>query len=195
MDFRENIKYRESLEVRACQGEKWTSEEKAWAAMNPIYNPLYDYPVFCRDIITLLPNQKYKITVNRLSQTVEKDKFIPLLFISHGKGWITTSFPLMDIDMRLTSKTKTKMLGVHFDNKPFLPFEMEAQLGLLSVAYQCEYFDTFMGCFRRDSSHGAALSYGMLKEQIGENKIVYHCKAPFTDSFDAFSFSVEWEAI
>ena len=46
MDFRENIKYRESMEVRACQGEKWTPEEKAWAAMNPIYSPLYDHPVF-----------------------------------------------------------------------------------------------------------------------------------------------------
>ena len=95
--------------------------------------------------------------------------------------------------MSPTGQTKTKMLGVYFDNKPFPPFEMEAQLGLLSVAYQCEYFDASAGCFRRDSSQGAALSYGMLKEQIGENKIVYHCKAPFADSFDAFSFSVEWE--
>ena len=97
--------------------------------------------------------------------------------------------------MRPTAKTKTKMLGAHFDNQPFLPFIMMSQLGLLSVAYQCDYIDPFTESLRRDSSQGATLNYGMLREQVEENVIVYHCKAPFSDSFNAFSFSIAWEAM
>ena len=194
MDYLENIRRRKQISKKVNDRYKLTTEEKEWCAQNPLYNEKYEEPCYQSDVIELLPNHTYRITVvlescNHLCDT------IPLIGVVLGKGEIRAH--------RLDSSTGeeiefvTKILGVLISKeRPVSSFLLKSKNGYMSVKYECQYFDTRMNLFTRESSI-VNLAYGMKKEIINEHKVRYTCKHPLDErnTFKALTFTINWEQV
>ena len=193
MNYKENIAYRQLLNQKVCNGYRCTKEEKLWFQVNPMYNPRYDEPRYQRDLIQLKPKQLYQIKVKIELLNHDLMRMIPLIGVAAGKGEIVTVNPLFDIDEKQTEKYSTKLLGVLIDNdRPESQFTVKSQLGLVSVAYQCDYFDPYMKLEKRECSDGVNRLFAMNRKDISSNQVLYECKSPLKEDFDALVFSIEW---
>ena len=191
MNFKENIKFRESINNKVYEGKKATKEEKEWFAVNPCYNELYDFPCYQRDIIHLKTNCTYCVTITFESSN-SCDMVIPLISVVLGKGEIISNFLLTDSNVK--NQSKIKALGVLISNEnPISSILFKSANGYMSVKYQSQYFDDRQNIYKREAST-VNLSYGMKKEYLNENKVRYRCKGRQDEKneFDALVFTIEW---
>lgn len=195
MDFKENISYREAIEKKVFDSKKLTDSEKRWLFSNPRFNGRYDYPCYQRDIIDISCNRKTRIIINALRLTDEKIVYRPIVSVV-GDGEIKVDNALLDLNGNPVSSKKTRMLVCLIDEtRTSVSFDVISKSGLISIAYQCEYYDERTKLYTRESSDGAKLTYGMKKQIVSDHKSLYFCKSPIkpVDDFDSFVFSFEFK--
>ena len=194
MDYLENILYRKQLDQKVFDGQKLSAEEKRWCLTNPLYNERWDFPCYKKDIIKLEPKKWHSVKVTFESSNFLNEKIIPIISIPVGEGEIKLeNFIPNTVNDSVVSK-KIKAVGIMINNgRQYSLFSVKSNLGFMSVAYQCEYFDSKMNVYKREISQGAQLTFGMKKEKISENKFLYYCKSGLglLGDFNAFVFSVE----
>lgn len=188
-------KYRNFLISKAQKGQKLSIEERQWLLTNPIYNSILDFPYTNMDIIKMEVGTIYKITIKIINCEYE-NQIIPIVSAPAGKGVITTNFDIYDISRNQNYKNGVKMLGIEFDRTNIMKeFMYKSDLGLMSVYYECEYFDFKQNIYIRKSSLSGDANYAMIREDISENEVMFMCKSPVDNSFSALTFSVAWERI
>ena len=195
MNYKENIKYRETIEGKAYKSEKMSSEEKWWCISNPMFNPKYDFPCYVRDAISVPKDKKIKVTIEVLDFDKTPNVYRPVIGII-GNGEILVDFDLVTYSGKKAKCRKTKILIPLVDREYRTEtFELFSIDGLVSIAYQCEYYDKFMKLYKREISDGAYLAYGMKKQVLSENRYIYFCKNPKAqnDDFNSFVFMVNFE--
>ena len=196
INFKENIKYRSYLAEKAINKQKITKEEREWLAENPVFNERYEEERFQVDILQLTPNCMCDVfvTVEVFDDSI--DRMIPLFGVADKIGSIQCKNNLLDINENISKTNQTKVLGLIID-PPFQKahFSFQSKKGLMSVGYQCDYYNNRTKLHMRENSAGASLAFAMIKTIISERKIKYSCKSPIADSFDAFVFCVEWAEV
>lgn len=193
-DYLNNINRRKEINTKWMRKEKVTKEDKEWCATNPTYNDRYGDSFYQEDIITLLPKQKYSITIE-IESAPYGDKMIPTIGVAYGKGriWGKT------IDQETGQKVdfETKYLGVCLTkNQPTYSFNFVSQLGYLCVEYKCEYFDEISKVYVRQPSI-MHYGYAMKKEIVSDNKLRYFCKHAKAEKndFTSLIFTITWNLI
>ena len=197
MDHNDNINYRRSLEKKVFEKKKLTSEEKWWLNSNPMFNERYSFPCLKSDIIVIPKNQEITMHISVLRSEDNTKIYRPVICVV-GKGEIKVENQLFDFNMNRCTCKSTRMLIPLFDeNRSTISVRVSSQLGLVSVAYQCEYFDDRMNLYVQEISDGPKLSYGMKKSDVSDNEFVYYCKNPCIcdDNFESYAFSIKTEII
>lgn len=170
-----------------------TNEEILWFRTHAEYSEDFEYPAITKDVIDLLPNKKYKITVEFVSSCCSAE-ITPTLFVAAGSGYILPDAKVEDMFGHVYPASKCKAIStLSCKEHPSCTFEFSSKLGKLAIVY--EYNDTdFRGArFLRASNVTPKLA--MLKTEIGENKAQYSCVEPGTNEFDKYIFTVEWNMI
>ena len=195
MNYKENINYRRSIEKKVMEKIKLTDEEKIWLSTNPRYNEKYSFPCLQRDIIAIPKNREINMVISELKNQDKTKIFRPVIGVV-GKGKIKVAVELYDYDMRHCNSKETSILIPLFNrNRDTVSVRIYSELGLISVAYQCEYYDERMRLRVCEMSDGAKLSYGMKRCDISEKEFAYLCKSPTVsnDNFDSYTFSIKTE--
>ena len=196
MDYKENIKYRYFIEKKAYASEKLTDSEKWWIRSNPEFNPKFDFPCYKSDVINIPENRDITVTVTALSYGDKTKIYRPAIGVV-GKGTIKVNGELFDIERRNVDYKETRILIPMLDrNRTSTSHTVFSKSGLMSIWYQCEYYDERMRAYTIEMSDGAKLSYGMKKSILCDNEFIYYCKSPTVpndakDAFNAFVFSVK----
>ena len=195
MNYKDNIEYRNSIEEKAYNREKITESEKWWLRSNPVFNPRFDFGCYQRDIIKFKENRDITVTITSLNCKDKTKIFRPAIGVV-GKGSIKVNSQLLDIDGKAVDCKETRILIPLFnETRNSTTVRVSSKAGLISVWYQCEYYDESVKAYTIEMSDGANLSYGMKKQLISDNEFLYHCKSPTdsTDNFDVYAFSVKIE--
>ena len=193
MNYKDNINYRHSLEQKVFEKKKLTSAEKTWLRSNPRFNEKYSFPCLQRDIIDIPRNHEAILRVSVLSNQDKTKIYRPVISVV-GKGKIIVENELFNSSMtNCTSKTTSILIPLFDENRPTISMRVISELGLISIAYQCEYYNNRMKLCVREISDGADLSYGMKRCDVSNNEFVYYCKNPSVsdDSFDSYVFSIK----
>lgn len=196
MNFKENIKYYEMLNHKVIIGEKLTAKEKEWFSLNPMFNPLYDEEAYQKDVIELIPNQQYSISITLENTCFQSaaEMYPVICGITKKDGIILDEqYEVTDINGNI-KKGPVRMLAllnIREYSKQSLVYKCES--GRLGVKYGCEYFDPKMKLYRRESSE-CHYGYAMKKEIISNSMIRYTCKHPLAEKYDflGFSFVIEY---
>lgn len=193
MDYKDNINYRHSLEQKVFVSDKLTDSEKWWCFSNPMFNERFDFPCYKRDVISIPENQETIITLNALSFADNINQYRPVISVV-GEGTIKVEHNLFMPSGKKSKSKKTRIFVALLDvNRNSTSFSVISKSGLISIAYQCEYYDERMRLHKCEFSDGANLAYGMKRKNMKNNKVVYYCNNPTncTDTFDSFVFSIE----
>lgn len=170
-----------------------TKEEREWFRTHAEYSEDFEYPAITKDVIDLLPNKKYIITVEFVSSCCSFE-ITPTLFVAAGSGYILPDGEVEDIFGRVYPARKCKSISTFSCKEhPSCTFEFFSKSGKIAIVYQ--YNDTdFRGArFLRASNVTPKLA--MLKTEISENKVQYSCVEPGSSEFDKYIFTVEWNMI
>ncbi len=189
MNYKENIAYRKQIEQKVFDGKKVSKEERLWLDTTPLYNEKYEEPRLQRDIIELIPNQRYniKIVLEHLNSEGLKH-IIPVVSVVGKNGEIVVEHLETD-----NPKKPIKVLGVSIDNEhPTSCISIRSSSGFMSVEYECYYYKEYSNVYVIETSYTANLSFAMIKTKLAENKIRYECKSPLQTGYDALVFTVEW---
>lgn len=195
MDYKDNINYRHLLERKVFEKKKLTSTEKLWLCSNPRFNEKYSYPCFQRDIIDIPQNHETILCVSVLSNQDKTKIYRPVISVV-GKGKIIVENELLNSSMtNCTSKITSIFIPLFDENRDVISMRVISELGLISIAYQCEYYNNRMKLYVREISDGANLSYGMKRFDEPNDEVVYFCKNPSisNDAFDSYVFSIKIE--
>ena len=163
-NYEYEIRYREMLLQKVRNNSKITSDERIWLVTHPVYNQPLGFPFFNVAIENLEPNKWYLVRV-KLESTVRGN-------VSLGKP--------------------VKMLGFELEQHQMSEVKYLSVLGLLSVEYECDYFDEKQNLYKRQASSTGDPSFAMKKEIINNHLVKYRCKSPIGNSFDAMVFTIEW---
>ena len=193
MNYKDNISRRKQIEQKAAK-EKLTNEEKGWLYTNPVFNPKFDFPCLQRDIIDIPTKQEIIVTVSVLRYGENSKIYRPVISVV-GKGKLVVDNELFDHNMRRMTTKETKVLIPLFLKSDTVSFKAFLESGMLSLAYQCEYYNTLTNVHMCETSDGANLAYGMIKKEMSDGNIVYFCKSPTSAEFGEqdFSFGVDWK--
>lgn len=194
MNHEEEINYRNKILFRVRNGDKISAEDRVWLATHRLYNRLMGYPYLNTDIIQLLPKVNYRVKIKVETLSYQK-RILPVIAIPGGKGGIYTNFALVDYNGNISKGKPVKMLGVLIDSEhDESEIAVCSHLGLLSVSFECEYFDEKQHLTIRKCSNVGDPNFAMIRETISENKIRYRCKIPGNITFDSYVFTIEWNA-
>ena len=189
MDINENIKAREELKEKSRKGQKLLIEERAWLLENPVYNE--KDKLLKRDILLLPAGKKTILRITIESVCFSGKSICPAVGSVDPKGRIQTDCILLGRDGAPTGHTSARGLTIGADSSP-AEFDFQSKNGLLSVNYECDYYDTLTKRHTGGSSAGASNAYGMKKEVLSETKVRYNCRSPIDQTFGALVFTVEW---
>ena len=193
MNYQDNINYRRFLEQKTFTTEKLTDSEKWWLSSNPRFNEKFEFPCLQRDVINIPKKHETIITVSVLNYADNTKIYRPVIS-TIGKGKIKVENELFNSNMEICKKKETRVLIPLFDiSRNTVSFNAISESGLISVAYQCEYYSERMKLYVREISDGANLSYGMKRSDLSDNEFVYYCKSPDAsiDNFDSYAFSIK----
>lgn len=191
-NYKDEIIYREELLQKIRDNVKITPDERIWLITHPIYNQRFGFSFFNVATENLEPNTWYILRIN-VECITYTDRIIPIIYAPGKKGEIVADFKLTDLKGNVSLKKPVKMLGFEID-----PIHMEAKvkfrsaLGILSVAYECDYFDKNHTLHKRQASSTGDPDFAMKKETLNNRMVRYYCKSPINDSFDAMIFTIEW---
>lgn len=194
MNHIEIIQQHVALTQKVLSGKKLTKDEKDWFATNPTFNEKYENPIYQKDVLSLSQNTSYniKVTLEHIDDNVD---MIPIFSIVLGKGKIHLESLVLEGGSNNSSCVKS--LGLFISKEqPTVSFVFETKNGYMRIEYQCEYYDPKMKLHKRETSV-LNFGYGMKKEVVSENKIIYKCKHPLAEygDFSSLVFSVEWNKI
>ena len=195
MSIEEEIKYREEIKMKVRNGKKITPEERIWLVTHCVYNLKMGPPYLNTDMIQMQKCKKYCVQINVESMTYPR-WIIPVITVPGGKGKIEIQNKLFDLNGKPISKKTVKVLGalIGLESKN-IEFTYESDWGLMGVDFECEYYDAKQMLTIRKSSSVGTPDYAMIRDEVAENKIIYHCKPPTENDFDSYVFSVKWEAV
>ncbi len=192
MSYKNIIKKRELILEKVHKKEKLTKQERYWLITNPLFNTLYDSPIYLQDIIELKPNCLYSISVNVKLINCSYE-IHPIIGVASLNGKIITHGLLRNIDEEIVDYNETKVLILLLDeNNSSSEIEFIAEDGFVSIGYHCSFYDEKMQIIKKMSSD-CNCSFGMQKRIISKTCIEYSCKSIFADSFDALVFTLEWK--
>ena len=186
------------LNHKAIIGEKLTAEEKAWFSLNPTFNPLYDEEIYQKDIIQLIPNQQYLISIILENTCFQSEEMYPVIYGITKKDSLILNeqYEVTDINgnIKKGSVRMLALLNTYEYSKQSLVYKCES--GRFGVKYGCEYFDPKMKLYRREGSE-CHYGYAMKKEIISKRAVRYSCKHPLAEQhdFSGLSFIIEWKKI
>ncbi len=196
VNFKENIKYRESLNHRVILGEKLTAEEKEWFILNPTFNPLYDNEIYQKDIIQLVPNQQYSIIITLEHTGAQADEMFPIISGVTKKDCILFDehYEVREVNDNVKKGPVRILWLMDLLKNPLQSHIYMCGSGKLDIKYGCEYYDPKVRLHKRESSI-CNFGYAMKKEIISENKVRYSCKHALDDrnDFSGLIFTVEWK--
>lgn len=190
-NYEYEIRYREMLLQKVRNNSKITSDERIWLVTHPVYNQQLGFPFFNVAIENLEPNKWYLVRV-KLESTAYDDRIIPIIGVPAGKGKIIADFELRDVRGNVSLGKPVKMLGFELEQHHMSEVKYLSVLGLLSVEYECDYFDEKQNLYKRQASSTGDPSFAMKKEIINNHLVKYRCKSPIGNSFDAMVFTIEW---
>lgn len=192
-DIYENEKiYRKSIMKKIRNGEKIGNDEREWLVTHSLYNPLYDSVVFNSSVEYVEPNKEYIIEIE--IESVSYDKYIvPIVSIPAGKGSLHADFEVKDIDGKSAPTGNVKSIGIVFSQIPTkVPLAFLSEKGVLSVAYECDYYDEKQKLNLRQASSTGCTDFGILREIVDKNTVRYRCKSPQKSNFDALVFCIHF---
>ena len=192
MTIQEEVAYSKEISKKVHYREA-TNEERLWFRTHAEYSEYFEYPAITKDVISLLPNKKYKITVEFVSSCCSAE-ITPTLFVAAGSGYILPDEKVEDMFGHVYPARKCKAVStLTCKEHPSCSFEFSSKLGKMAIVY--EYDDTdFRGArFLRASNVTPKLA--MLKTEISENKVQYSCVEPGNTDLGGYVFSVEWTLI
>lgn len=194
MNYTEEIIYREKILSKARKGEKITVEDRFWLATHRSINRNMGYPYLNTDIISFKSNMNYLISI-KVEKLEYPYRIIPVVTAPDGKGKIIPiDMTVKDYNGKITNKKAVEVLGLLVDsNRIERKFFYQSSLGLLGISYQCDYFNEKQHIMVRGNSDTGIPNLAMIRENMSDNKIVYSCKSPNDDSFEALVFSIKWE--
>ncbi len=195
-NYEKEIAYRKELWEKERQ--KYTTEEREWLSTHSWYNFQLGYPYLNDSVEKLKPNTCYNINVI-MESSVYENSVSAIIHEPLYNQVILPDFPVIEVRTKKVKQgKKISMLEISYDNPgKSVDFKYETtELGLMSVAYFCDYFDKVSPKVKigKVSSDGW-IDYAMKREVISDNKIRFHCKSPLKDTFDALVFTVEWTEI
>lgn len=190
-NYEKEIARREELLQKARDNIKLTKDERTWLVTHPVYNWRLGFPYFNVTVEKLEANKWYTLRVN-VESVAYDNRIIPIISAPAGQGQIIADFELTDLRGNVTLGKPVKMLGFELAKHREFQVDYRSKLGLLSVAYECDYFDVKQNLHIRQSSSTGDPDYAINKQIVNDHMIRYYCKSPLDDSFDAMVFTIEW---
>ena len=190
-NYEEEITYREAIMQKAYNNIKITNEERTWLVTHPLYNWRLGFPYFNVTVETLEANKWYILSVN-VESIAYDNRILPIISAPAGQGQIVADFELTDLRGNVTFGKPVKMLGFELVKNREFQVDYRSKLGLLPVAYECDYFDVKQKLHIRKSSSTGDPDYAIKKQIVNDHMIRYYCKSPLDDSFDSMIFIIEW---
>lgn len=196
--YQEEIAYRTELQKKNFSGVKPTEEEKLWMETHKKFSQIHGAPYLMRDVILLEKGANYRIDVEFIESshpTAHPNEIYPLFKAPCQIGCIRTAGELRDYRGKRSTGKPVKMLAtlISAENRYFR-FSYSSDCGSLVVAFYCRYYDSKMRLITGRYSGDSEDLY-LLSEDVGSNRILYRCKAPFAESFDSLVFAVEWNML
>lgn len=189
MGYIEEIKIREALMKKVTTGIKLQKEENMWLMTHCLYNAKLGYPYLNSDIIKLCPNVLYDVYVS-CESLIYPYSICPIIGVADMDGEIITDFELKDFYGKKDIQQRTKMLGLLLNEiGEEKKFKFKSKMGLMTVAYECEYYVNWLGRTIKESSNTGKYNFAMIKKS-NNGIFLYECKDPNSDDFNIFSFSI-----
>ena len=192
INYEYEIQKRNKIMSRA---PKLTIEERTWLMTHRTYNHKFGFPFLSKDIIKLSSNKTYNISVTMLSKNY-KSYIHPIFSVAAKPGYIIYGDREVEDrkgNMSIGKKIRSLCLEIR-ENLYNTDFIFNAELGLLEVVYVVSYFDEKSRIYQTTTS-GILANLSMLREDVSDNEVIYKCKNPLSDDFDAMIFSVKWEVL
>lgn len=191
--YREEIEQRENILNKVRNGIKLSHDERVWLLTHPVYNARYGINAYNIAIEHLEPSKWFRITI-RVESILYNDRIIPIIYAPTEKSKIVSDLELYNHSGKQKQTKTVKMLGFEVSEN-IKDFEVDffSVSGILSVQYECNYFDVKQNLNMREASSTGNPDFAMIRQIIDNDTVRYYCKAPCEDSFDAMVFSVHWE--
>jgi len=191
--YMDEIKQREQILDKVYNGKRITADERVWLITHSVYNRRLDFLAYNVAVEHLEAKKWYALKI-KVESILYDERIIPIINVPASKGQIVTDLDLTDIDGKSVSTHSVKMLGLEWDDG-HREFEVEyySALGLLSVQYECDYFDSKQNLHMRKSSSTGDPDFAIIRQVVDDHKVRYCCKSPLNDTFDAMVFTIEWE--
>ena len=188
------IAQREFILNKVRQNIKISKEERLWLVTHSVYNRKLGKNAL-NIVIEKVPSKKW-LSISIKVESVSYDKrIIPIIGVPGGKGKIVSIHEVTDLKGNTFQNKPVKVLGLlHDDSIPEHKINYYSDLGLISVEYECDYFDDKSNLYKRESSSTGNTYFAMKRQVVDEYTIRYYCKSPMHDSYDALVFSVHWES-
>lgn len=190
------IEQREQILNKVRDKIKISPDERMWLMTHSVYNERWGLDCFNIVVEQIDPNKWFLLKIKVESVMYEK-RIIPIISaVPASKGKIVTDLDLYDYNGNLTSKKYVKMLGLELNNDSD-EYEVKyfSDLGILSVAYECDYFDVRQNIIKRESSSTRNTDFAIKRQVVDDHTIKYYCKSPIAQSFDSLVFSIQWVPI
>lgn len=193
-NYKSELEERERIKSKVRNNIKITPDERKWLMTHSVYNQKWGNDTFNVAVEHIDPNKWYVVRVSVESVSYDK-RIVPVLSaLPAKKGQIVAEFEVRNYDGVPVENKPVKVLGFEFDDNKF-EYEVEyfSDLGIISIQYECDYFDSKMNLNRRAHSCSEDPALAMRREIVDVNTIRYYCKSPIDSSFDALVFNVHWE--
>jgi len=193
-NYNSEIVERQYIKDKIRNNIKITSEERKWLMTHSVYNQKWGNDTLNVAVERIEPNKWHVVRVSVESASYDK-RIIPVLSaLPAKKGQIVADFEVWNYDGVPVGNKPVKVLGFEFDDNKFeYQVEYFSDLGIFSVQYECDYFDSKMNLNRRAHSCSEDTELAMRREIVDGNTIRYYCKSPVDCSFDALVFKIHWE--
>ncbi len=202
MNPTESMEYRESLYAKG--NENWTEEDRRWIACNPYYSKNFGEEYYRKDVIKLIPNTKYLITLKCLHHEPSYP-IVPVLSIPEcHSGYVRVDvdrYPDIPPFNKVPRKLSTKLSVRVWEQVPgYLLHESDG--GILCISFQA-FIPVEQVILSRWWESTDLSSLAMTREQVSSNQIRYGCNSAgrrpellnAPPAFDKYIFTVEWEPV
>ena len=146
--------------------------------VTPLFNDEYDFPVFRADILSVIPNEKYRMLI-----CWEKGDCLditPTITLPMKKGHMLYKGEMIEY-MLSTCNTPTN---------PTSEIEIVSTSGFVDISYHCRTTD-----YRGISYWGSSKvlrNLGMRREVVSPSKMRYMCTDLASRDFSCYIFTIEW---
>ena len=195
-NYEYEIKRRNEIHIKACKGMKLSKEERDWCETHRAFNHKFGYPYLNKDIIKFIPGKTFNVIVTMISKNY-KSYINPIFSVVGKSGYIIYG------DKEVVDNRGNKSIGKKIrslcicDNEDnfITDFTFCSKVGFMAVDYMVSFYDEKVGLYKTITSNTGLANVCMIREDILENEIIYKCKNPINDNFDAMIFSVKWKCL